>query len=282
MAKQKKIKEPQFLPSPLNNPMLNYKVYYMATWEKILFTLLTFIAGGIVSQVFYGNLFKTVDGKVTTATHISNVVVFVLIGCLAVRFFLPAIVQSLKDKRDKKLTKQFMDLLDMLTSSLSAGNTVNDSFYYAKRDLMNQYTERDYIIQELNEILDGIKNGRTLEDMLLSFGKRSNNEEIENFSNVISNCYRLGGNFRDVIINTRGIISDKIAISDEIDTKLSSNTMQLNVMSLMPVPLVGMIKVVSKDFADNLATPMGVFATTIAIGIFIAAYLWGRKIINIR
>ena len=124
--------------------------------------------------------------------------------------------------------------------------------------------------------------GETLEEMLESFGERSNNEDIQNFSNVMKNCYRLGGNFKNVVRRTRDIISDKIAISEEIETKIASNKLQHNAMSIMPIGLVAMLKLSSPDFANNLASGLGIVVTTIAIGIFIGSYFWGQKIINIR
>ena len=278
MAKKNEPKEPKYYPSPLNNEMLNYKVYYMSVGEKILYFLLTFVLGGLVGYVFYGGLFKY-DGEATTATYISNVVVFAAVGLIAAKVF--AINESLLKKRNKQLQKQFMDMLEGLSASLSAGNTVNDSFLNARNDMRNQYTDDDYIIKELDEIVSGLNNGRTLEEMLADFGKRSNNEDVYNFSNVMSNCYRLGGNFKDVVRRTRGIIGDKISISEEIDTKLASNKLQHNAMCIMPIALVAMLKVASPDFADNLSSMLGVLATTIAVGIFVASYFWGKKIIDI-
>ena len=280
MAKKNEPKEPKYYPSPLNNEMLNYKVYYMSVGEKILYFLLTFVLGGLVGYVFYGGLFKY-DGEATTATYISNVVVFAAVGLIAAKVFLPAINESLLKKRNKQLQKQFMDMLEGLSASLSAGNTVNDSFLNARNDMRNQYTDDDYIIKELDEIVSGLNNGRTLEEMLADFGKRSNNEDVYNFSNVMSNCYRLGGNFKDVVRRTRGIIGDKISISEEIDTKLASNKLQHNAMCIMPIALVAMLKVASPDFADNLSSMLGGLATTIAVGIFVASYFWGKKIIDI-
>lgn len=203
-------------------------------------------------------------------------------GLIALKFFLKAVIQNLKNKRDNKLQKQFMDMLENLSFSLSSGNTVNDSFLNARGDLLNQYTEKDMIIVELNEIVNGIQNGKTLEEMMQSFGKRSGNEDIENFGNVISNCYRLGGDFNSVIRKTRIILGDKVAISEEINTKLMSNKLQLNAMCIMPIVLVAMLKVSSTSFAQNLSSLLGVIVTTFAIGLFIAAYFWGQKIIDIR
>lgn len=277
----KKEREPKYIPSPLNNNMINYKEYYMSMNEKIGYSLLIFIIGGLVGLVFYGGLFKS-DGDATLATHISNIIFFCIMGLIALKFFLEAVIQNLKNKRDNKLQKQFMDVLENLSFSLSSGNTVNDSFLNARGDLLNQYTEKDMIIVELNEIVNGIQNGKTLEEMMQSFGKRSGNEDIENFANVISNCYRLGGDFNSVIRKTRMILGDKVAISDEINTKLMSNKLQLNVMCIMPVVLVGLLKVSSTSFAQNLSSLIGVVVTTFSIGLFIAAYFWGQKIIDIR
>lgn len=281
MLKKNQQVEPQFIPSVLNNQMLNYKVYYMSFTEKLIYFLLTFIAGGVVGLIFYGGLFKS-EGEATTATMISNIVVFCLIGLIAAKFFVPAIRRNLKNKRDKVLRKQFMNLLEDLSVSLAAGNTLNDSFINAKSDMQNQYSEKDMIIQELSEIISGMDNGHTLEEMMTAFGQRAGNEDIENFANVISNCYRMGGNFKDVIRKTRNIISDKIAIEEEIETKLASNKLQHNAMCLMPIALVGMLKLSSASFAANLSSFLGVIITTIAIGIFVASYFWGQKIIDIQ
>lgn len=279
--KKKEEKGPQYLPSPLNNQMVNYDAYYMTTSEKLIYTLGIFIIGGLAGLIFYGGLFK-VDGEATMATRISNAVVFCLVGGIALKIFLPAMVKRLKEKRGKKLQKQFLDMLECLAASLSSGNTVSDAFSNAYRDLQNQYASGEMIIVELREILTGVNNGHTLEEMLNAFGKRSCNADIQNFSNVISNCYRLGGDFGTVVRRTRDIISDKMAIQDEIETKLTSNKLQLNGMCIMPVLLITLLKLSSADFARNLASVTGVFVTTIAIGIFVGAYAWGRKIINIR
>lgn len=277
----KKKKKPKYILSPLNSQMINYQVYYLSASEKILYSVILFIVGGLAGQVFYGGLFKQ-NGEATTMTTISNIVFFVLVGLLAVKLFLPAVAESFRVKRSSRLRRQFMDFLDNLTSSLASGGTVNNAVIAAERELSKQYGPNEPIVLELKEIVNGINNGQTLETMLSSFAERSGDEDVENFSNIITNCLRIGGDFRDVIIKTRSLISSKIAIADEIETKLTSNKMQLNAMCLMPVFLVGMLKGTSSMFSENLSTPLGVIVTTIAIGIFVGAYMWGNKIIDVR
>jgi len=280
MGKAKKARPPQYINSPMNTAMINYSVYYMSAFEKYASFLATFLAGGFVGQVFYGGLFK-VDGEATNGTYISNVVVFVVVGLIASKFFVQAINDMLKKNRDKTLRRQFMDFLECLSTSLSSGNTLHGAIINAREDLMNQYAEGSYIVAEVSEIINGMENGHTIEEMIHSFGSRCGNEDILAFSNVISNCYRLGGNFGDVVRRTRSIISDKIMVADEIETKISSNKLQHNAMCTMPIALVAMLKLSSPDFAGNLSSFLGVVVTTVAIGIFVGAYFWGQKIIDI-
>lgn len=279
--KKEKTKEPRTIPSLLNNPMTNYRTFFLNSKQKLFWTLLIFVLGGIVGLVFYGGMFKK-EGEATIATYISNSIFFVLVGMVATKFFVPVVRNILKKRRDNQLKKQFMDLLETLSTALGAGGTVNDAFISAAADLRNQYGDNDMIIVELDEIVTGLNNGQTIEALLDNFGKRSGNEDIENFANVMGNCYRMGGDFKNVVRKTRDIISDKIQISEEINTKLTSNKIQLNAMSVMPIVIVAMIKITGSSFAENLATPLGAIVTTFAILIFVGAYIWGNKIIDVK
>lgn len=278
---KEKVVEPRTIPSLLNNPMTNYKTYYFSPAQKIFWIATVVVLGGLVGLIFYGGMFKE-DGEATTATYICNVIVFAIVGLIAAKFFVPVIRDSQHKRRDKQLKKQFMDLLETLSTSISAGGTVNDAFIAAASDLRNQYTDRDLIIVELDEIVSGLNNGHTIEALLDNFGQRSGNEDIENFANVMGNCYRLGGDFKSVIRKTRDIISDKMQINEEINTKLTSNKLQLNAMSLMPILIVAMLKRSGSSFAESLASPLGAVVTTFAVGIFVGAYIWGKKIIDVK
>jgi tight adherence protein B len=50
----------------------------------------------------------------------------------------------------------------------------------------------------------------------------------------------------------------------------------------MPIGLIGVIKMMSPDFAANFTTMTGVLATTVAIVIFIAAYYVGKAVLDIK
>ena len=131
-------------------------------------------------------------------------------------------------------------------------------------------------------MIDGMQNSIPIEEMLVSLGERSEIEDIKNFGAVFEICYRAVGNMKDIVRRTNSIISEKIEISEEIETALTSNKSQFTAMMVIPVVLVLLLRLMSSSFAASFATAPGVIAITIAIGIFIGAYKIGQKIMDIK
>lgn len=92
-------------------------------------------------------------GERTVATHISNVVVFLIAGLLARKFFLPMRTKQLQKKRVNILKRQFIEFLVSLSTSLSSGMNVQDSLKSVVQDLTFQFTAESFIVKEVNEML---------------------------------------------------------------------------------------------------------------------------------
>lgn len=268
--------------SGTNRKMLNYKVYRMSANEKALYFVLAFVIGAAVAYLFYGGIGKDEYGNATTVTYICDIVIMALIGFIAAKLFLPIRKEQIIAERKKKLRTQFIDLLDSLAASISAGKNVPNAFVAAREDLLIQYQPDAYIVQEVDNIISGIQNNIDVGSMLLNFGERSGIQDIRTFGRVFETAYSKGANLKDVVRNSHMILSNKCEIEAEIETKVASNKNEQNIMIIMPVILILMIKMAGSDFANNFTTPTGILCTTIAIGTFVGAYLLGRKILNIE
>ena len=279
---KKKEKEPQYYMSAVNTAVYNYKVYYMSLKEKILYFLLAFATGAFVAYLFYGGLAKDEYGNPTTATYVLNIIICSLVGLLAAKFYIPIRTEKLQEKSVNKLRIQFRDMLDSLTTSLNAGMNVTDSFINVYEDLKVQYDEDAYIIRELEVILESIRNNIDIEDALMDLGVRSGIDDIKSFANVFKLSYRKGGNIKDIIRNTHEIISEKMEIEEDIKSMVSSNKREQNMMTVMPVGIVGIIKLMSGDFGANFSTGIGVLSTTIGVVIFVISYFLGKSILDIK
>lgn len=279
---EKEPPEPQYYTSATNMQTLNYKVYYMSKIEKLLYSLLAFAVGAAVGYLFYGGIGKNSFGESTMTTYILNVVISGIVGLAAVKLFIPIRTNQIIEKRRKQLSVQFRDMLDSLNTSLGSGKNIPDSFASVYEDLKLQYEEGAFILNELEIILSGMQNNIAIEDMLYDFGERSGIEDIKSFSDVFKISYRKGGNIKDIIKNTHAILSDKMEIKEEIETTVSASKMEQNIMLVMPILIIGMIKMMSPEFADNFTTISGIASTTIAVVLFVAAYFIGKKILNIK
>lgn len=280
--KEKKELEPQYYLSATNIPTYNYKVYYMKPVEKLLYFLVAFAVGAVVGYLFYGGIGKDEFGEPTTLTYILNVLISTSVGVIAGVMFLPIRTQQIIAKKQGVLKSQFRDMLESLTTSLGAGKNVTDSFKTIYDDLKVQYEEDAYILKELEVIISGMANNIDVEDILEDFGRRSGIGDIESFANVFRICYRKGGNIKDTIRSTHEILSDKMEIAEDIETVVTGSKNEQNIMVVMPILLIGMIKLMSEDFANNFTTPTGIISTTIAIAMFVASYFIGKSVLNIK
>lgn len=274
--------EPEYYQSATNMKTMNYKVYYMKPIEKLLYFLLAFAAGAAIGYLFYGGIGKDEFGNPTKLTRILNVLIPAVVGIIAGRLFIPMRVKSIITKRRNNLSHQFRDMLEALTTSLGAGKNVNDAFFSVYEDMKVQYDSEAYILKELEIVISGIHNNVALEDILEDFGKRSNIDDIKSFANVFKISYRKGGNIKDIIRNTHNILSDKMEIAEDIETLVTSTKMEQNVMLVMPIALVGLIKMMSPEFAANFVTTTGIISTTISIVIFVIAYFIGNAVLEIK
>ena len=279
---EKKVVEPQYYTSATNMPTYNYKVYHMNMMEKILYFVIAFIVGAAVGYLFYGGIGVDDLGQPTALTWFLNITISSAVGIVAGIGFIPIRREQIIEKQKKKLNTQFRDFLEAFTTSLGAGKNVVDSFHSVYDDLKLQYDEGAYILRELEVIISGMANNVDVEVLLQDFGIRSGIEDIESFANVFRICYRKGGNIKDTIRNTHAILTDKMEINEEIETVVTSNKMEQKIMIAMPIALIGMIKMLSADFAANFVTLSGIISTTIAIVLFVAAYYIGKAILNIK
>ena len=269
----------------INERVMDYHVYEMTNAEKLLYSLAAIVAGGFVGLLFYGGLFKE-NGQATLLTYLCNAGVFLLAGMIGAAVFLPMRKEQLLEKRRKELRSQFRDMLQSLTNSLMAGSTVNDAFNSAlksmrERNSAGQYAKSPYIMWELDQMVaESTHANIKLEDMLEDFAKRSGVEDIEDFSNVFRVARGPGGNIREIMNNTQNIIGEKMAIEDEITSKMQSNRLELNVIIVSPIVIVAFLRFGNGAFGEKFTTPSGLIASTIGIIMFLAAWYLGQWIVR--
>jgi tight adherence protein B len=254
----------------------------MTLRQKALTFLIGLAVGAVTGYVFFGGLFRDEFGDPTAATALSDCLICGSAGLVCGFAYIKIRTASIREKRLRKLKLQFKDLLEAVNTALGAGNNVMNSFSAAYNDLKVQYDESAFINEELRVILSGIVNNADIEELLSDFGERSGIDDIRTFANVFEICYRKGGNIKDTVRGTQEILSDKINIREEIETAVTANKTEQNIMVFMPIAIIAMIKLISPDFTANFRTIPGIAATFLGIALFVAAYFVGKAVLNIK
>lgn len=244
----------------------NYNEYNMMPKEKYLYILLAGTAIYIIGYILY-----------------RNILLAFLITPLAL--FYPGIrTRDIIKKQKEDLNIQFKEALYALSSSLSAGKSIETAFSDALKDLSILYSNPDtYIIKEIQYIIRKLDMNETVESALEEFAQRAHVEDIENFVDVLKTCKRTGGNLVQVMKNTSDIINDKITIKQEISTILSQRKFEQKVLNLVPLGMIFLLSTSAGDFMRPIFTQIqGRIMMTVAAGLLIGAYFISKKIIEIE
>lgn len=244
---------------------MDYEQYHFTGKQWIYQVLLYGIIDGMVSTLFYRSF-------------------------LAFIFFLPGFFFFLKQRKSdyilagkKELSQQFLTGIQAVSAALAAGYSVENAFEEALEDMERVFEKEDKIIKEFTYIKNQLKLNNTLENLLLDLAKRSRVEEIENFAEVFSAAKRTGGDLIAIIRNTILCISQKEETKMEIETCLSAKRLEQKIMSGVPFMILIYVGAASPGFLDVMYyNPAGICIMSLCLVMYVAAYMWGKKIVDIE
>lgn len=242
----------------------DYNTYNALPRQKLLWFVIGTVVSAAVLYIFY-----------------ERPLVSLIVGLVCGYLFIPIRTKQVIAKRQSRLLLQFRSLMDTLSTSIGAGKNMFGAFESASGDLAVQFNEDSDIVREVKIIQTGLQYNIQIEQLLLNFADRSGLPDIKNFANVFATCYRKGGNMKDVIRNTAGIIGDKIEIQMELETMVSGQKSEQNIMLVMPIVFVFLLKKMGGELV-NLSSPIGVISMSVAIVFFVAAYFISKKILDIK
>ena len=118
---------------------------------------------------------------------------------LAVVFLSPIVffyrkykMKQLIQRKREQLELQFKETILAVQSNLQAGYSMENAFVESYQDVLRIYGENSYMAEELRRIQKGIKNGNTLENMLMDLADRCPDSEIAEFAQVYSIACKTG------------------------------------------------------------------------------------------
>ena len=190
--------------------------------------------------------------------------------------------QTIK-KRKTRFRLQFKEAIQSLSAALNVGYSVENAFKEALRDLKRIYKKGDLIIRELEWMIRQLQMNVPVEVVLKEFAGRTGDEEVLTFVTVFAMAKRSGGDTLEIIRGVVRQMGEKIDVEREIETFLSAKKLELKVMTAIPFAMIVYLRMSFPEFLDVLyGNAVGIVIMSICLIIYVGAYEWGRKIVEIE
>ena len=194
--------------------------------------------------------------------------------------------KSVTRKRQNRLRLQFKEFLEIISISISGGsgrsmeNAVTDSL----RELQMVFNEDSDIVREIGLIVSdyeqaGIPMVRGFQEL----GERSEIDDIVSFATIYGTIEGKTSDFGYIIAQTRDIIKDKVEITMEIETSITSAKSEAYMMLVLPLVLILVMSAMGSGFLDALfTTATGRVSATFGVICTFASYVIATRATEIE
>ena len=244
---------------------MNYKSLSLTKKELIIEFVLFLIFDATVAFLFFDSIYAF----------------FILLVFMPVYFKKRS--KDLCVSKSLELKAQFCEMISCISTNLSAGLSVENSFRECVYEMEKMYGCEATIVIELRTIINKLELNVPISECLIQMSKRARIEDISDFVTVFVEAGKSGGNLRDIIQNTVSVIEEKKRIEDEINAMLKGKMLEQKVISAIPFLLFAYLRISSKDFIQVLYhNVIGIIVMTLCLIIYVIAFIMSEKIVNIK
>lgn len=241
----------------------DYRSYRWKKGEKLQVAALCFGAAAALSYFFYRSVWALIP----------------LSGAGGYLFWREKSRRARK-ARDE-LAAEFRECILSVVTSLQAGYSVENAFMEAGRDMELLYGKSAAICEELEFLRRGLHINISIEELLTDIAGRSGCEDIGEFAQIFALAKRNGGNMAEIIKISAGRIGRKIELKQELRAVLGGRRLELTVMKLIPFGILLYIEAGNPGYFAVLYHNLpGVGVMTGCLGVYLAAYFLGEKIMD--
>lgn len=188
------------------------------------------------------------------------------------------------EERKSQLREDFKEVMMSIAASLQAGYALEQTVGIAIDDMnrMGKNPNRP-MMQELHWMKQSMELHRPIEEIFEDFAIRSDVEEIQNFSAILSIAKRQGGNLVRISAESAEHISRSIQVESEISQVLAGRNLEKNIMTWMPYFILLYLQITNPVYLQPLFEGAeGRIFMGICLLITLAAGFWAESIVRIH
>lgn len=251
------------------------------------------------------NRLHHVDGSIEKISKVSSMIVFSIIYFFLISSYFYLILQDftacmiiavivypyaffsfkryIVEQRIKKTEIQFGEALRFISASLSAGVTIENSFYEFVMKTEN-YNKKDLsiIVKEFRKITNSMDMHESISVAFDKFAERSGSSEIKVFAIALKQVCISGGDIVSLVRNTSASLRIKRETEDEIELVLAGPKYNHRVITVMPVFIIFLMRFISPEYVETMYVGYGKVVAVVAAILIVIAYFIGGKLSDIR
>ena len=185
-------------------------------------------------------------------------------------------MKSKQGQRQRRISNQLPDALDLLASSLRSGH----SFLRGLQVVVTQMAPP--ITEEFERAIDEVRLGQTLENALQHIVDRTANYDLELVISAVQTQLSIGGNLAEIMDNISSMIRERVRLAGEIAAATAEGRLSAAILGGMPFGMAFLINVVSPGYISPLFhSTLGLMLLGVAGGMMLTGVLIIKKMLEI-
>jgi tight adherence protein B len=196
------------------------------------------------------------------------------IGCLIVR---QALMRRRLSRSRRLAADQLADAVSATAAGLRAGLSLPQSFAYARDEL------EEPLRSDLNDLVGTIDVGVPISEALERWAHAQGNEDARLLAGVLDLHRRSGGDLPSVLDGLSVTLRERRSASREVRALTAQARLSGVILGLLPVGFFAFLMLTSRrEMLEAIATPLGGSALGIGVGLELLAFLWIRRLLEVR
>ena len=246
--------------------MTDLRTYRFSRTENIVFWMLMFLTGLLISYLMY-----------------RNIVFSVVIIPIAPRLKIMALTM-MADRRRQRYMDEFKDFLFMASTSIGAGRSMKDAIAESIPTLESIHGRGSILACELGKAYERMEvGGENDVTVLMDLAMASGTEDVYDFVTIYSICKSTGASLIVALSKAASVIIDKMTIDREVQELVRRKKGEGMVIFLMPVAVILFLNIFAPDYISPLYETMaGRIIMTAVVGGAAGIYSMIQKIVRIE
>lgn len=206
-----------------------------------------------------------------------------LLGAVVIPFCVRRRAQRRRERSARQLEKQFQSGMQAVSAALLAGYSMENAWCSAQTEVEKLYGTDSVMAAELRRMNQRVRMNEALEVLLMEFARRSDNEDIRNFAEILQYAKRSGGNMTAIIRTTVERMQEKAEVLEEIENAVAAKKWEQKLMMILFPGVLLFVTLGSPEYVSCLYhTVLGVPVMSGCLAGYVGACLWAERLTDIR